>query len=232
MNDSTHVGSGAILEAADATINSEARVIANFAWQHLKAATTFRDHLLAVESSHAGQPLGAFFVDIRSYGSACIASTAGCLEGLINELFLDPNCGLQDRVPDFERVWADDLGRKKSALRKYQLALGYCGKDKMHDTEVYRETGAIFSLRNALIHFKPVWDVVGVQEPDYVTLLASKYTLSPFVDPHSDFVTMRTMSGRCMEWVIATAMRFIREFDTRARLNDQKMSQFWQFETP
>jgi hypothetical protein len=57
------------------TMQAEGRVIANFAWQHLKAASLFRDHVLRIETDHMGLPLGAFFEDIRSYASACIMSS-------------------------------------------------------------------------------------------------------------------------------------------------------------
>ena len=46
------------------------RVIANFAWQHLKAATIFGDRVVTLEAEHLGQPFGSFFEEIRSFASA------------------------------------------------------------------------------------------------------------------------------------------------------------------
>ena len=57
------------------------RVIANFACQHLKAATFFRDQVCTLEEQFRGQPLATFFEDIRSFSSACIMSATASLEG-------------------------------------------------------------------------------------------------------------------------------------------------------
>ncbi len=73
----------------------QGRVIANFALQHLTAATIFRDQLVKLEADNAGQPFGNFFVEIRSDGSACIMSAAASLEALINELFIAHNSPLR-----------------------------------------------------------------------------------------------------------------------------------------
>jgi hypothetical protein len=91
-----------MLEGSD-QMQAEGRLIANFAWQHMKAATKSRNQLIAIELANAEQPLGAFFEDIRSYGSQCIMSVVAALETLVNEFFLDPNCQLRPVVPNFER---------------------------------------------------------------------------------------------------------------------------------
>jgi hypothetical protein len=119
---------------------------------------------------------------------------------------------------------------RESALAKYEWALKFRNKMPMIDTDIYCDTWAVISLRNALVHFKPPWDLRRPQ-PNFISVLSGRYNLSAFIGSQDNFVTMRTMSGGCMEWVIATAMKFLREFDKRARLHDQKMSQFWQFES-
>jgi hypothetical protein len=75
-----------------------ARVIANFAWQHLKAATIFRDHVTALEKEYIKGDFGAFFEEIRSYASACLMSSVASLEALINELGLTPKICTTPRV--------------------------------------------------------------------------------------------------------------------------------------
>jgi len=47
-------------------IEISGRFIPNFAWQHLRAASIFRERLVALETEHAGQPFGNFFEEIRS----------------------------------------------------------------------------------------------------------------------------------------------------------------------
>lgn len=56
----------------------------------MKAASTFRNHVLALERENDRKPFGPFFEDICSYGSACIGSAAASIEALANELFMDP----------------------------------------------------------------------------------------------------------------------------------------------
>jgi hypothetical protein len=67
------------------------KIIANFAWQHLKAATIFRDRVIAIEGERIDQPVGPFFEEIRSYVSGCLLSAAACLEAFINELYMAHN---------------------------------------------------------------------------------------------------------------------------------------------
>ena len=85
------------------------RVIANFALQHLKAASMFRHHLIKLETDYAGQAFGSFFEEIRSYGSACIMSATALLEALINELFIAHNSPLRAQLSDVESAF---LGQK------------------------------------------------------------------------------------------------------------------------
>src|SRR3569833_2542707 len=81
-------------------------VFVNFVWQHLKAATTFRDQVIAIESQNIAKPLGAFFEAFRSYGSGFIMSAAASLEALINEFFITPEGPLRGQLNDFEiRFW-------------------------------------------------------------------------------------------------------------------------------
>ena len=204
------------------------RVIANFAWQHLKAATIFRDELVKLERDCAGQPFGSFFDRIRSYASACILSSAASLEALINELFIAHNTALRQLLTDFDTQFWDKRGIEgKSILDKYQLALRMMGKPEfIKDASPYRDVWAIIELRNALVHYKPTWDEVRQRQIDLNEVLAGKFQLSPFPDVGADFVSMKCMSEGCASWVIATCLGFIAEFDSRTRLDDSKMDGF------
>lgn len=210
-------------------VQATGRVISNFAWQHLKAATTFRDRVVALETENLDQPFGAFFEDIRSYGSACIMSAAASLEALINELFITPEGPLRRQLADFEE---DFWGRKgiewKGPLEKYQLALTMLGHEpfNQHD-KTYRSVWALIELRNAFVHYKPTWDPDRQRKVELVEVLNTKYPLSPFPDGGSDFVTMRSMSAGCMRWVIDTTGTFLKEFHARAKLDEHKMSGFF-----
>lgn len=219
-------------ERADSSDGSHARVISNFAWQHFKAATTFRNHVVALENGNAGQSVGAFFEDIRSYGSACITSAASSVEALINEFFINPEGPLRRQISDFETAyWARGGIERKPTLEKYQLALDMLGKPRLDEqSSPFIDAEALIELRHVLVHFKPTWDPDRRRKTDLIGMLTGKYKLSPFPDGGADFVTMRSMSADCMRWVTCAVLRFLREFDARARLDDHKMAAFWRFE--
>lgn len=207
-------------------------VIANFAWQHMKAAATFRDQVGTIETVITSQPFGSFFEDLRSYGSGCIMSAAASLEALINEFFITPEGPLRRNLPNFEvQFWGRGGIEWKPPLEKYQIALEMLGQARLNEHEPpFRDAWALIELRNALVHYKPTWDPDRQRKVEMVEVLAGKYDPSPFPDEGSDFVTMRSMSASCMCWVVATALRFMREFHSRAAIDEKKMSAFWRFD--
>lgn len=216
-----------------AHMTATGRVIANFAWQHFRAAVTFRDQVIALETHNGGQPFGPFFEDVRSYGSACIMSAAASLEALINEFFITPDGPLRKQLGDFEsEFWGRGGIEWKTPLEKYNVALKMLGGPKF-DQKIspYRDAWALFELRNALVHYKPTWDPDRQRKVELVEVLGNKYELSPFPDSGADFVTMRSMSSSCMRWVVTTVITFMREFHTRAQLDELKMSAFWRLDT-
>jgi hypothetical protein len=211
------------------TMKAEATVIANFAWQHMLAAITFRNHVEEIEKKYAGEPFGAFFEDIRTYGSACITSAAAALEALINELFIAPTEQLRPKIADFEKeFWGKKGIERKPALEKYQIALDMLGKPRLNEmSSPYVDAWALIEMRNALIHYKPTWEPYRGQKAKAATWLSEKYALSAFPDQGADFVTMRSMSGGCMRWVLSSVFAYLREFDARACMNAKKMGAFW-----
>lgn len=221
-----------VKEHMNVRVEATARVIANFAWQHIKAAATFRDQVGAIESANTSQPFGPFFEDLRSYGSGCIMSAAASLEALINEFFITPEGPLRRQLPDFEvQFWGRGGIEWKPPLEKYQIALEMLGQTRLNEHEApFRDAWTLIELRNALVHYKPTWDPDRQRKVEMVEVLAGKYDPSPFPDAGSDFVTMRSMSASCMYWVVATALHFMREFHARAALDEHKMSAFWQFD--
>lgn len=214
-------------------VEATGRVIANFAWQHLKAASTFRDQVAAIESQNEKQPFGSFFEDLRSYGSACIMSAAASLEALVNEFFITPEGPLRKKLGDFEsEFWGRGGIEWKPPLEKYQIALDMLGQARLDEhTLPFRDAWALIELRNALVHYKPTWDPDRQRKVELIEVLSGKYVLSPFPDSGADFVTMRSMSAGCMSWVISTVVSFMREFHARSNLDEHKMLPFWKFDT-
>jgi hypothetical protein len=206
----------------------EAQVIANFAWQHMKAACTFRDRVIAIEAANTNSEFGAFFEDIRSYASACIASTASSMEALVNELFIAHNCRLRSLVDNFDHeFWRTGGIERKSILAKYQFALELLEVAPFVESdEPFRSAWAVIEHRNFLVHYKPTWDPHRHRTVNLIEVLNGRFPLSSFPDAGADFVSMKCMSAGCCEWAIASAFALIREFDVRTHLDDDKMAGF------
>lgn len=214
-------------------LEATARVIANFAWQHLKAASTFRDQVIAIESRHQEQQFGPFFEDLRSYSSGCIMSASASLEALINEFFITPDGRLRTMLGDFEtEFWGRGGIEWKSPLEKYQIALEMLGHAKFNEQDSpFRDAWALVELRNALVHYKPTWDPDRKRKVELIEVLSGKYNLSPFTDNGADFVTMKSMSAGCARWAVSTVVGLMREFHSRSKLEENKMLAFWKLDS-
>jgi hypothetical protein len=215
------------------SVKASARVIANFAWQHLKAATLFRDHVAVLEDEHLNEPFGAFFEEIRSYASACLMSSAASLEALINEFFIAHDGKLRSQLTDFEEdFWGKNGIERKPILEKYKLALEMLGSTKFDEhNSPFRDAWALIELRNALVHYKPTWDPDRQRKVQLIEVLEGCFPLSPFPDGGADFVSMKCMSAGCCKWSVATTLSFMRKFHERANLDSNKMEGFWMLET-
>ena len=220
------------LVAGPAKIKAEGRVISNFALQHLKAACIFRDRVIEYEAAHRGEELAAFFEDIRSYASACVMSATSSLEALINEFYLNHHGTLRAKIANFEvEFWGNGGIERRPILKKYQTALSLLGFPRMHeDADYFKDAEALIGMRNYLVHFRPAWDAHADREAELIRYMKTRYKLSPFVGETADFLTMRSMSAGCAVWATNTALRFMREFDAVARLDEGKMSGFWKLE--
>lgn len=225
--------SASVSEQANASSTASARVISNFAWQHMKAATIFREHVLELEVAHASEGIGPHFELIRAYASACLMSTASSLEALINEYFIDPNCRLRATFADFDReFWGRGGVEMKPILTKFQHALSLLGLQLIDETgSIFQDTDALINLRNSLVHYKPTWDPDQPKKATLTSYLAGRYRISPFLTNQDDFITMQSMSYGCCKWAIDTAFSFIHEFDNVAHLNDDKIKGFGSLET-
>lgn len=222
-----------ISEQLNASSSASVKQVYNFAWQHLKAATTFRGHAAALENSNDGLEFDAFFEGIRSYVSGTIMSATACLEAHINELFISPHCRLKPMLKDFEvDFWGDKGIERKKILEKYKLALEMIGATALdQNSQIRRDAWALIEYRNALVHYKPTWDPDRNRKIELVNVLSGRYRLSPFLDSRADFVTMQSMSAGCADWAVRTVFGFLHEFDSRSNLDPSKMVGFWNLES-
>jgi hypothetical protein len=216
-------------QPSQATAQASFRVTANFALQHLKAAALFRDHVVRIETQILRQGLSQFPDELRSYGSACIMSSAAALEALINELFITPEGELRARMPDFENeFWKPYVGVEcKPILGKYQHALALLNKPKLNENiSPYQDAKGLIELRNMLVHFKPTWDPDRKRRIDITKLLEGRFALSPFLGSGSDLFSMRCMSAGCTQWAVGTVKSYVSEFGSKSQLDPNKLGAF------
>jgi hypothetical protein len=211
------------------------RVIANFAWQHMKSATLFRNQVIRLETEHKSEPVGPFFEELRSYASACVMATGASLEALINECFMAHTSPLRTTLANFEDDFWGKLncaGTKRHGgiegyriLDKFQHALALMNASTFDEqTSPYRETAVLVEFRNALTHHKPTWDAQRQRVTDLVRELTGRFSLSPFMSTGNDFISERCMSAGCAQWCVSTAIAFISEFEARTHLEPDKFA--------
>lgn len=214
------------------TVRVEGRVIANFAWQHMKAATLFRKQVIRLETENKSQPFGEFFEEIRAYCSACIMSTTASLEALINELFVEPNGPLRKHFADFDtEFWGVRGIEKMPILKKYNRALKIMNGPFL-DTgaDSYKDVKALIGVRDTLVHFKPMWDEPEPSVAELQRMLKDRFTTSPFPDATADFFAVRCMSASCTSWALRSAFQFIEDFAATAG-SDLARDKFGAFQT-
>ena len=212
---------------------AEAEVIATFAWQHLKAARTFRDDVCRLELENFGREFGSFFVDIRSYCTGVVLAAVASLEAHINELFIAPKGPLRGLIGDFEKeFWGERGIERKPILKKYNRALQLLAEPQLDEQgSAYQGAFALIELRNSFVHFKPTWNPKEHRRENVERLLAGKFNLSPFVGVGADFVSKRSMSAGCAKWAFQSVLDFLRDFHGRGALQTVKMQNFWKLDT-
>jgi hypothetical protein len=214
-------------------VHATCRSISNFACQHLMAASTFRDHAVEIEEANIGQPLGDFYSQIRSYVSGTVMSATASLEALINEFFIAEGSRLRRAVGEHfeEKFWGKGGIEGKSILSKYDLALQFLECGPMDKTSAdYVNMEWLINFRNALVHFKPIWDHEQARATALLDTFASRFPLSPFMDEGADFFASKCMSAGCAKWCVDSALSFLRLFDGKAEVGEGKMAGFWLLE--
>ena len=133
------------------------------------------------------------------------------------------------QLKDFEtEFWGSRGIERKRILDKYQHALGMLNAPPFEErTSPYKDAWGLIELRNALVHYKPTWDLERQRQVELAEVLKrDRFALSPFPDAGADFVAMKCMSAGCAGWVISTVVTLIEEFDARAKLDPKRIEAF------
>jgi hypothetical protein len=112
----------------------------------------------------------------RSYATASVLSAVAFLEATVNEIFLQPRLfGMTPALQRlFERLWDYQMANA-SVLTKYETALLLKGAPEFdRGKQPYQGVDLVIKLRNALMHYKPVWESLN-QTQRIEKLLSGKF---------------------------------------------------------
>jgi hypothetical protein len=189
-------------------------VRANFSLHHLLGAFAFSRRIGELEAANAGQPLGAFFEEMKWLSSSCVLNCVAGLESYINEVFADRSQHFADVKPEIiEKLW--ELSETKAkVLEKFDLALMLRSKPKLNTgARPTQDIQALVSLRNALVHFKPEWDDKQTDHEKLSRLLANKFKPNQHFGPHEPFFPKRWISHGCSQWATSSSVAFLEAFE-------------------
>jgi len=202
----------------------------NYSSQHIKAASFFARKAYAIQLTYSNGDIfdENIMMEYRSYSSSSIFLSVAFLEAIINEFFCDVSdeviTGLSKDL-DFKaitmikRLWGQDVPRTASfrIIQKFDIALIACEKESISKNEVlYSDITSLIQLRNALIHYEPVWNLIHSDEVStdkgLSAKLKNKFSLNPFTGLGNAFFPDKCIAHGCAEWAVNNAITFVDSF--------------------
>lgn len=234
---------GAVMQG-NSSMSATASISTSFALWHLQSAMLFSQRCGDVEAPKT--PYDAPDIeDVRSehlaYVTGTIFSSVAFLEATINEFFGGSSHSSDQRNQAFGEwtvklihiAWEHFLSEKShyTTLEKYQLALTltnatpYIEKGSHTPPPVgsYQDIQNLTTLRNALMHYKPLWESDPKLEDRDVrrlkNMLKSRFSTmpNPFYDPQSHFLHVY-LACACARWAIKASVTFVDDFFSRLGL--------------
>jgi len=218
-----------------ARLNAKGRIRARirtrmyYSQQHIQSAALFTRQSYQIESDYNGTPLNELIVEHRSYVTGAIFAAVSFLESTINELFSDtvdhPDGDLASHLDSSTKLLMADMWKlriPKTAtypiIDKYQIALTLARK-ALFDTEqaLWKDVKTLIVLRNALIHYEPVWTSQKEEGQAYKGILSlkqqKKFALNPLItEQFNPFFPDKCLSHGCARWAVNTSVQFVQEF--------------------
>jgi hypothetical protein len=163
----------------------------------------------------------------RSSVIAAITSAVGFLEASINELFASAkhdNLEVGGRLPTDERKIlseAREMVDTNRLLDRFQLCLMTLGKPILdRGSQPHQDAQLLVSLRNELVHYKPVWREGGIPNAIgggkvSVGLSQKGFPLHPFTREGNPFFPDRCLGAACAAWARDAAVALSDEFFRR-----------------
>jgi len=195
---------------------------AYFSTYFLWTAEHFSKLAAEIEDSHEGR--SRFSIEHRAYVMNSILSSVAFLEAAINELYQDAYDNHPSYLENIDEqlnnklaaVWEVTEQEKKRTLRpleKYQILLGFAGKDKFITGEnPYQNAKFVIELRNFITHYKPM-SIGGKVKHKLEGHLRGRFALNKMLEKssHPDFPD-KMLSKGCAEWSLQSVKNFADEF--------------------
>ena len=117
-------------------------------------------------------------------------------------------------------LWKRGIPRtaKYSILEKYEIALDVTESKSFDKSKYpYQDVTSLIKLRNALIHYEPIWQEVAEvgYEKDLEARLKGKYKLNPFFGPDTKsepFFPNLCLSAHCLIWAVKSSLDLVSIF--------------------
>ena len=194
----------------------------SFSKQHFRAAKFFASQASAIEQEAIPVP-EARQAEHRAYVTGAVLLSVAALESSINELYHEiiskekKTIGhLDSRAIDLiVGMWAET--ERAPILQKYQRALLFSGRqvfDKSAST--FQRTDDLIRLRDALVHYKPEWDIEHKPQRGHGNIqkrLRGQFPLNP--DAKGVWFPHQCLGAGCAEWATKIAFAFMKEFCDR-----------------
>jgi len=206
--------------SAEAKASFSAVAKHNFSRQHLRAGSHFS--CLAAAREKSDKPTEEERAQHRAYVTGAIVFSVAFLEASINELYLeaiDRDLGTLSglsatQTSALAEFW--EIVENLPVLKKYQLALVICGKEKFDSgAEPYQGTDALVRVRNALVHYRPEWSHEVENHQKLQDRLQNRFSLNPFAAGAALWFPHQCLGAGCASWAIQHATRFMTDFCTR-----------------
>jgi hypothetical protein len=160
-----------------------------------------------------------FAGEILALSSACIFSSWASLEAYANELIADREKTFSGYQPALlDRLW--DALERESTLDKFDLILLFRRAQPFQkNARPYQDVAALRELRNALIHFDPEWEDESKKYKCVSDKLRYKFTPGPFEPKDALIFPNSWATHQCTKWAVESCHQFMREFESRARMD-------------
>jgi hypothetical protein len=158
----------------------------------------------------------------RAYVTGSVLSSVAAIEAAINEFFLeviDRNTDISKTlgkavIETLEELWG--VTEDKPILTKYQLALIASKKPRFEkDRPPFQTIDNLIKLRNALVHFRPEWDVDLKDHKKLEDRVKGQFKLNPFAFPGQVFFPYKCLGHGCAQWATLMSRQFLEEFYSR-----------------